>query len=96
MALGIIEPVPQAVSTTWCSRMVVVAKKDMTPRRTVDLQKLNEVTLRETHHTATPFNLMSTVPGDMKKTVLDAWNGYHSIPFAPSARDATTFITEWG
>ena len=40
--------------------------------------------------------MVSTVPGDMKKTVLDAWNGYHSFPLAPSARDATTFITKWG
>ena len=32
----------------------------------------------------------------MKKTVLDAWNGYHSVPLAPQAREATTFITEWG
>ena len=60
--------------------MVVVAKKNGIPRRTVDLLKLNEATLRETRHTATPFNVVSTVPGDMKKTVSDAWNGYHSIP----------------
>ena len=34
-------------------------------------------------------------PGTIK-TTLDAWNGYHSLPLAPSARDATTFKTEWG
>ena len=28
--------------------------------------------------------------------MLDAWNGYHSLHLSPSARDATTFITEWG
>jgi hypothetical protein len=28
--------------------------------------------------------------------VLDAWNGYHSVPLSPAARDSTTFITEWG
>ena len=38
VALGIIEPVPQNTPTTWCSRMVIVAKKDGTPRRTVDFQ----------------------------------------------------------
>ena len=27
---------------------------------------------------------------------MDAWNGYHSLPLAKSAREATTFITEWG
>ena len=94
--LGIIEPVPPGTPTIWCSRMVVVAKKDGSPRRTVDLQKLNAATYRATHHTASPFNLASSVPGNTRKTVLDAWNAYHLIPLDPAAKDATTFITEWG
>ena len=76
--------------------MVVVPKKDGSPRRTVDLQQLNAATFRETHHTPSPFNQASVVPPHTKKTVLDAWNGYHSLPLSPAARDATTFITEWG
>lgn len=94
--LGIIEPVPAGTPTLWCSRMVVAPKKDGSPRRTVDLQKLNAATMRETHHTPSPFNQVSVVPARTKKTVLDAWNGYHSLPLSPTARDATTFITEWG
>ena len=38
---GIIEPVPIGEPVQWCSPMVVVAKSDGKPRRTVDLQKLN-------------------------------------------------------
>lgn len=94
--LGIIEPVPQGTPTEWCSRMVVVPKKNGTPRRTVDLQRLNQATLRETHHTPTPFNLVSTVPPGSVKTVCDAWNGYHSLDLAAESRNATSFITEWG
>ena len=96
VALGIIEPVPPGVPSVWCSQMVVVPKKDGSPRRTVDYQKLNQSTLRETHHTPTPFNQMSTIPPNIKKTVLDALNGYHIIPLSPQARDATIFIIEWG
>ena len=96
VALGIIEPVPQGTPTKWCSRMIVVPKKDGSPRRTVDLQSLNKATRRETHHTQTPFNIVSVVPPEKKKTILDAWNGYHSVLLSPNARDATTFITEWG
>ena len=96
VSLGIIEPVPQGTPTKWCARMIVVPKKDGTPRRTVDLQNLNKVTRRETHHTPSPFNIVSVIPPGQKKTVLDAWNGYHSVPLSPDARDATTFITEWG
>ena len=94
--LGIIEPVPPGTPTRWCSRMVVAPKKDGSPRRTVNLTSVNEATLRETHHTPTPFNLVSDVPPGTKKSVLDAWNGYHSLPLAEQARDATTFITEFG
>ena len=94
--LGIIEQVPQGTPTTWCTRMVVTAKKNGRPRRTVDLQKLKEATLRETHFTQTPFGIVSVTPSDTYKTVLDAWNGYHSLPLAEGARHATTFITEWG
>ena len=43
--LGIIEPVPQGTPTEWCSQMVVAAKKDGSPRRTVNLQILNKATL---------------------------------------------------
>ena len=92
--LGIIEPVPAGTPTIWCSRMVVAPEKDGSPRRTVDLQKLNAATMRETHHTPSPFNQASIVPARTKKTVLDAWNGYHSLPLSTAARDATTFITE--
>ena len=94
--LGIIEPVPEGTPTRWCSRMVVTAKKDGNPCRTVDLTNVNKATLRETHHTPTPFNLVADIPTGTKKTVLDAWNGYHSLPLAEEARDATTFITEFG
>ena len=60
--LGIIEPVPQGTPTEWCARMVVAAKKNGDPRRTVDLQQLNKATLRETHHTPTPFSIVSITP----------------------------------
>ena len=94
--LGIIEPVPQGTLTTWCSRMVVTAKKDGSPRRTVDLQQLNKATLRETHHTPSPFNTVAGIPKNTYKTVVDAWNGYHSLSLSDTAKEATTFITEWG
>ena len=80
----------------WCARMVVVPKANGKPRRTVDLQKLNEATVREVHHTPSPINLVSTIPSGKVKTVLDAWNGYHSLALSEDSRDATTFITEWG
>ena len=49
--------VPLGTPTEWCSRMVVVAKKDPTkPRRTVDFQNLNKVCARQTHAGKSPFH----------------------------------------
>ena len=76
--------------------MLAVAKKEGDPRRTVDLQHLNAASVRQTHHTPAPFHQASAVPHHTKKTVCDAWNGYHSIPIREEDRDFTTFITPWG
>ena len=65
--LGIIEAVPPGTPTLWCSRMVVVPKKDGSPRHTVDLQNLNGATYRASHHTASPFNQASLVPPGLGK-----------------------------
>jgi len=94
--LGVIEPVPIGEPVTWCHRMVVCAKKDGTPRRTVDFQPLNQYATRETHHTQSPFHQARSVPHNKKKTVFDAWNGYHSIPLHEDDYHLTTFITPWG
>ncbi|XP_068232779.1 uncharacterized protein [Palaemon carinicauda] len=94
--LGVLEQVPIGEPVTWMSRMVVCAKKNGKPRRTVDLQALNLHATRETHHTPSPFHQARAVPAGKRKTVLDAWNGYHSVPLRPEDRHLTTFITPWG
>ena len=96
VALGVIEPVPVGEPVTWCHRMVVCAKKNGKPRRTVDLQALNSHATRETHHTQSPFHQARSIPANKKKTVFDCWNGYHSIPLHEDDRHLTTFITPWG
>ena len=76
--------------------MVVCAKKDGTPRRTIDFQALNKYASRETHHSPSPFHLARSVPHHMKKTICDAWNGYHGVELVEEDWDITTFITPWG
>ena len=46
IAMGIIEPVPIGTPTRHCARMVVLAKRNGEPRRTVDLSALNKQCLR--------------------------------------------------
>ena len=76
--------------------MVVVPKRDGGPRRTVDYQKLNANFLRETHHTHTPFNLVSGIPQFTFKTVADAHNGFHQSKLDTPSSKLTTFVTPWG
>lgn len=94
--LGVIEPVPIGEPVTWCHRMIVCAKKNGEPRRTVDFRALNTYAKRETHYTQSPFHQARSVPAQKKKSVLDAWNGYHSVPLHEDDRHYTTFITPWG
>ena len=94
--LGVLEPVPVGEPVTWCHRMVICAKNNGQPRRTIDFQSLNRHATRETHHTQSPFHQATSVPHGKKKTVFDAWNGYHSVPLHPDDRHYTTFITPWG
>ena len=65
-------------------------------RMTVDLTKVNDLTYRELHHQITPHDLVCDIPRDQVKTILDCWNGYHSVNLDDDAKDATTFITEEG
>ena len=76
--------------------MVICAKKSGKPRRTINFQSLNSHDTWETHHTQSPFHQARSVPHGKKKTVFDAWNGYHSVPLHSDNRHYTTFITSWG
>lgn len=93
VCLGVIEPVPVGEPVTWCHRMVICAKKNGKPRRTIDFQPLNTYATRETHHTQSPFHQARSVPPNTKKTIFDAWNGYHSVPIRQEDRHYTT---PWG
>ena len=96
VALGVIEEVPLNSPRTWCSRMVVVPKQSGEPRRTVDLQQLNKASVRQTHPNRSPFMLASDVPAGTKKSVLDVWNSFHSVPVVEEDRDKLCFVTQWG
>lgn len=94
--LGVLEKVPVNDPVTWCSRMVITPKQDGSPRRVVDFTPLNRCAPRQTHHTQTPWSLVSSIPSNKVKSTLDCWNGYHSVPLHPADRHLTTFITPWG
>ena len=94
--MGIITPVNANEPVTWQHRMVVVRRHNGTPRRTVDMQRLNDVTLRHTHPLLSPHQKAMSVPSNSYKTVSDAWEGYHGIPLDDESSAMTRFITPYG
>ena len=72
VALGVIEKVPPNTPVEWCSRMSVVAKKDRSAWSAIDLRPVNQVTLKQTHLTESPFTLASMVPPNTWKSTSDA------------------------
>ena len=95
--LGVLERVPYNTPVRWMSRMVCTPKHNGSPRRTVDYTAVNLHCPRQTHHTPSPWHLAAGVPSSAYKTVLDNWNGYHSVSLATEEdRNLTTFITPWG
>ena len=91
-----IRKVPPNTPVKWCHSMVVTAKKDNKPRRTVDFQALNKHASREVHQTPSPFHMARSVPHNMKKSTLDCWHGYHSVRLLECDYEYTTFKTQWG
>ena len=68
--LGIIERVPYGEPIDWCHRMMITAKHDNTPRRTVDLSPLNGHCMRETFASESPFHVARRIPSYTWKQLL--------------------------
>ena len=94
--MGVLEKVDVNEPVTWCARMVITRKHNGEPRRTVDLQALNDASVRQTHPTMPPFQQAMTVPEFHWKSTTDAFNGYHSVQIRESDRHLTTFLSPWG
>ena len=91
--LGVIKRVPENEEVTWCHRMVVSRKHDWSPRCTVDASRTYKHCRCDPYATESPFHVVCRVPDGTWNSVVDARNGYHSIPLRESNKNLTTFIT---
>ena len=96
VALGVLEVVQENTPMTWCHRMVICRKHNGDPRHTMDMQMLNDVSVQQCHPMQSSLQQAMTVPHNTKKSVLDAWNGYHIVRIREEDRHLTTFYTKWG
>ena len=89
--MGILENVTNMANhDLWLSPMLIVPKKDNTPRRVVDFSNLNKLCKRNAETTSDTNRMATSVPTpDPGKqlffSTMDAWNGYHSVPLEESA-----------
>ena len=72
ITLGVLERVPQNISTTWCLRMHVVGKKTGEPWRVVYLCHLIAATCRQTHYMEPPFVQATGIPPGTWQFTTDA------------------------
>lgn len=70
--------------------------KDGKPWPTVDFHPITKFCMRKTHHIPSPFDVVSSIPQQVYKAVLDAYNGYHRVLLDKASIKLTTFIMELG
>ena len=77
--------------------MLVTMKKDGSPRRIIDYKNLNNAVPRQTHITQSAFMCASACPPSKKKSILDAKDGYHSVPIKKGESQVVTeYLCEFG
>ena len=89
---GVIEP----AKSEWASPVVMVPKKDGTPRFCVDYRKLNACTIRDSYPIPRMDDCVDSLGNAKFFTTLDCNSGYWQIPVAARDRDKTTFTTHVG
>ena len=65
-------------------------EKDGSPCRIIDYKNLNNMVPHQTNITQSPFMCVSACPPRKKKSILDAKDGYHSVPLKKGKSQAVT------
>jgi len=89
---GIIEP----SSSPWASPVVLVTKKDGTPRFCVDYRKLNDVTIKDAYPLPNVSECLDALNGAKFFRSLDLNSGYWQVGMKPEDKKETTFTTSMG
>ena len=89
---GVIRP----SSSPWSSPILLVKKKDGTPRCCVDFRKLNECTVRDAFPLPRIDESLDALSGAKYFTVLDLKSGYWQVPLEEASKEKTAFATHRG
>ncbi|KAH9291168.1 hypothetical protein KI387_043635, partial [Taxus chinensis] len=90
---GIIFPVKHS---SWVANLVPVRKKNGEIRLCVDFRDLNKASLKDHYPLPNMDQILRTVSGSDRLSLLDGYSGYNQILVRGEDRYKTTFTTKWG
>ena len=89
---GVIEP----ACGPWSSPIVIVKKKDGTPRFCVDYRRLNSLTKKDAHPLPRVDDTLDALTGAKWFSTIDLASGYWQVEMEPTDREKTAFATPFG
>ena len=88
----IVEP----ASGPWSSPIVLVSKKDGSPRFCVDYRRINSLTRKDAHPLPRIDDTLDALSGAKWFSTIDLASGYWQVEVEPSDREKTAFATPFG
>ena len=86
----------QESDSPWSQPLVIVTKKDGSPRFCVDFRKLNCMTKKQIFPMPRVDEVLDSLVDSCYFTTLDLASGYWQIPLKPEDREKTVFCTRQG
>jgi transposase InsO family protein len=89
---GLIEP----SNSPWVSNVVMVTKKDGSPRFCIDYRRLNDLTIKDAYPLPRIESCLDAMAGAKFFSTFDLRSGYHQVMMDPRDADKTSFVTRTG